>query len=92
MDQPSTLLVFPQVPEDRLRLALRRLEAALAEQAEAVAEFRNNLGALKEATSGLAVQVHRYNDTLDRTASKVQYAQQAARRLERTADRMVAMG
>jgi ABC-type transporter Mla subunit MlaD len=91
MDQSSTLLAFPQQPEDRLRLALRRLEAALAEQAEAVAEFRSNLGALKEATSGLATQVNRYNDTLGQAAVQANHAHQAALRLERTADRMVAI-
>ena len=52
--EAAPLLTFPQTPQDRLRLALRRLETALATQAGAIAQFRENLAALKDATSGLA--------------------------------------
>ncbi|WBV41461.1 hypothetical protein [Pseudoroseomonas cervicalis] len=92
MDHTASILAFPGQPQDRLRLALRKLETALAEQAEAVALFRSNLQELKSATNGLAHQVHRYHDTLGETAVKVRHAHDAARALERTAEKMAALG
>lgn len=89
--EATPLLAFPQTPEDRLRLALRRLETALAAQASAVAEFRQNLATLRDATGGLATQVHNYQETLGRTAEQVQHAHAAARTLERTADKLASM-
>ncbi|MDJ0391568.1 hypothetical protein QMO56_26035 [Roseomonas sp. E05] len=91
MDQAAALLAFPQNPEDRLRLALRRLDAALSEQAAAVAQFRANLSDLRTAVGGLAGQVQNYRAALDDTASKVQHTHQAALELERTADRMATL-
>ena len=54
-DQPSSaiLLAFPARPDDRLRHALRNLEAALAEQSAAVAGLRTELAGLSGAVSGL---------------------------------------
>ncbi|MCQ4160253.1 hypothetical protein NON00_09970 [Roseomonas sp. GC11] len=92
MDQPAPVLHFPQLPEDRLRLALRKLETALAQQAAAVAEFRSNLQTLRDATSSLSVQVNRYHDTLGQTAQKAREAHDKARELERTAEKMAALG
>ncbi|PWC30787.1 hypothetical protein [Teichococcus aestuarii] len=89
--EPAPLLAFPQTPEDRLRLALRKLETALSAQAHAVAEFRQNLAALRDATGGLATQVHSYQETLGRTAEKVQHAHAAARTLEKTAGKLASM-
>lgn len=91
MQQATELLAFPQSPEDRLRLALRRLDAALSNQAAAVADFRANLSDLREAVCGLGGQVHRYRSTLDETAAKVGRTHQAALELERTADKMAAL-
>ena len=92
MDSSPSLLVFPQNPEDRLRLALRRLDSALAEQSQAVAEFRANLAALKSATASLSDQLHGYHRALGDTAQKVRQAHAAARQLEQTADKMAALG
>ncbi|WP_149536499.1 hypothetical protein [Siccirubricoccus phaeus] len=90
-DQPiaATVLAFPERPEDRLRRALRGLEVALAEQAAAVAGLRAELGALSGAMAGLEGSMTGYVAELDRTASAVAGANQAARVLEATADRML---
>lgn len=88
--EAATPLPFPQSPEDRLRLALRRLEAALAEQAAAVAGFRAGLASLREATGGLSIQVSRYHEALGETAEKLRHAHGAARALERTAEALAA--
>lgn len=89
--EATALLTFPQTPEDRLRLALRRLEAALADQASAVAEFRANLSTLREAAGGLALQVNRYQETLGHTAEKVRHANATARKLEKTAGKLASL-
>jgi len=91
MQQAAELLAFPQSPEDRLRLALRRLDTALAQQATAVAGFRANLSDLRQAVGGLAGQVQRYRTALDDTAAKVERTREAALELERTADKMAAL-
>ncbi|MXP63378.1 hypothetical protein E0493_08435 [Roseomonas sp. M0104] len=91
MDQAAALFAFPQNPEDRLRLALRRLDAALSEQADAVARFRGSLSDLRTAVGGLAGQVQNYRATLDETAAKVRHTHEAALELGRTADRMATL-
>lgn len=82
----AQIVQFPARSEDRLRAALRSLEAALDEQQAALAEFRGNLSLLDGAVSGLDASVRDYRATLARTADDVAGAQAAARRLERTAD------
>ena len=47
------ILPFPVRSEDRLRHALRKLEQALAQQGNAVAGFRAEIGALSSAMAGL---------------------------------------
>jgi ABC-type transporter Mla subunit MlaD len=84
-------LVFPQTPEDRLRLALRRLQTALSQQSDAVATFRESLVALRQATGNLSDQVHSYQDTLGQTADKVRDAHDVARRLERSAETLASV-
>jgi len=88
MEPSAALLQFPQQPEDRLRLALRRLEEALTEQARTVKQFRGTLGQLRQTTDGLAAQLHGYQAALDGTAGKLQQANETARELERKADHM----
>lgn len=82
----AQIVPFPARSEDRLRAALRSLEAALDEQHSALAEFRGNLALLDRAVGGLDASVRDYRATLARTADDVAGAQAAARRLERTAD------
>ncbi|HWL81500.1 MAG TPA: hypothetical protein VNR89_11135 [Roseomonas sp.] len=91
MDQAAALLAFPQNPEDRLRLALRRLDTALAEQAAAVAQFRTSLSDLRTAVGGLAGQVQNYRGALNDTAAKLRHTHETALELERTADRMATL-
>jgi chromosome segregation ATPase len=91
MDHSAEVLPFPQPPQDRLRLALRRLDEALAEQAAAIAGFRSGLTDLRQATQGLAGQLRHYQHQLAETGDQVQHAHQQARALERTAERMAGL-
>ncbi|MFC3127720.1 hypothetical protein ACFOD4_21865 [Pseudoroseomonas globiformis] len=89
MSSTAELLDFPRSDKDRLRLALRRLEAALAEQKAAVAAFRGNLVEMRQATHGLASQLQDYQSRLSDTAGKVSAARDAAKQLEHQADSML---
>jgi hypothetical protein len=82
----AVVLAFPARPDDRLRHALRSLEAALAEQSAAVAGLRAELGALSGVLSGLETSMTFYAGALDHAAAAVAGAGQAARALETTAD------
>ncbi|KAA2212532.1 hypothetical protein [Teichococcus oryzae] len=88
MTLPANLVEFPQSEGDRLRLALRRLEAALQEQKQAVAAFRNSLSEMREATASLSGGMQHYNAVLGETAGKVAAAGDAARALQGRADTM----
>ncbi|WP_431284293.1 hypothetical protein ACQW02_05635 [Humitalea sp. 24SJ18S-53] len=80
----ATILSFPKIPQDRLRIALRKLEAALAEQAEAVAALRGEIGALKEATQGLQKGFAEYQESLADCAVAVHGAREAQEKIVRT--------
>ncbi|WP_421994204.1 hypothetical protein [Roseococcus sp.] len=82
----AQILAFPQKPQDRLRAALRSLEAALTEQKEAVGALRGSLAALGGAVSGLETRVQDYRGALAGTARELDGARASARRLEATAD------
>jgi ABC-type transporter Mla subunit MlaD len=82
----AQILAFPQKPEDRLRAALRSLEAALAEQKDAFGALRTNLAALGGAVSGLEASVHGYRGTLAGTVRELDRTRTSVRRLETTAD------
>ena len=84
----ATIAAFPRRPEDRLRLALRRLDEALGEQAAATAGLREAIGDLSRTMSRLGESVAGYRGALDTTAAEIERALTAARRLEATADRM----
>ncbi|GGG29327.1 hypothetical protein GCM10010964_16470 [Caldovatus sediminis] len=85
------LLAFPSRPEDRLRLALRRLEAALAAQGDAFAEWRAALAALDGAVTGLHEGALRYQASLAATAADLDRARAAAQALDATAEAMRAL-
>jgi uncharacterized protein YukE len=85
----AVVLAFPARPDDRLRHALRSLEAALAEQSAAVAGLRAELGGLSGAVSALESSMTGYAGVLDQTAAAVAGAGQAARALDATADGML---
>ncbi|MBK1658188.1 hypothetical protein [Paracraurococcus ruber] len=87
MTEPTaTLLAFPARDEDRLRLALRGLLAALDAQAAAVAELRGELGNLSGAMGGLKESLVAYQGELGSTQAALRQAGDEARALERTAD------
>jgi chromosome segregation ATPase len=85
-------LPFPQRPEDRLRLALRDLEAALDDQARAVAEFRADLGVLGQALGALQDGLHTYRGRLAECQLDLAELRDEALKLERTAGGWAAPG
>ena len=86
----ATLIAFPRRPEDRLRLALHRLDEALAAQREAVAGWRAEIGALAGATAGLGANLGGFRGDLSRVAETVGAARAQALRLNRRAEAMLA--
>jgi hypothetical protein len=90
MSASATLLAFPRQPEDRLRLATRRLEQALAEQAVALASFREAMGELKGSVSGLAGSLEDYRSKLDGVQAACATAHATAREAESNAALLVA--
>jgi hypothetical protein len=85
----GTVAAFPQRPEDRLRLALRRLDEAIGEQSVATAGLREAIGDLSRTMSRLGESVNGFRGALDSTAGEIDRAMAASRRLEATAARMV---
>ncbi|WP_043364468.1 hypothetical protein [Belnapia sp. F-4-1] len=90
MTPTADILPFPEKPEDRLRRALRTLDAALDEQRAAVAGLRRELGALSGAVAGLGTSLQAYSRGLADTQEAVLGAHAEARRLDATADAMLA--
>jgi len=84
----AVLAHFPQRPEDRLRLALRRLDDAIAEQSDATAGLRAAIGDLSRTMTRLGQSVTGYRSALDSTASEIERALTSARTLHATAERM----
>ena len=85
---PAIVTAFPTRPEDRLRLALRRLDEALGEQSQAVAGLKAAIGDLSGTMAKLGDSVAGYRGALDSTATEIERALAAARTLQATADRM----
>lgn len=81
----AQILAFPQKPEDRLRAALRSLEAALAEQKDAFGALRTNLTALGGAVSGLETSLHGYRGALAGTVCELARTRASVRQLETNA-------
>lgn len=81
----ATILPFPARAEDRLRVALRRLDEALNAQRAAVGAWRGELAELAVATGDLGQSLESFRDGLDDLALAVRDADAEARRLERTA-------
>jgi chromosome segregation ATPase len=90
--QDSTVFAFPRNDQDRLRLALRRLEEAVTEQQAAIRDFRASLGELRQAATGLEDSLGTYRHRLDDTATSLRQAQAATLQLGETATKMEAMG
>jgi len=85
----AELLAFPQRPEDRLRIALHKLDEALRAQARATSDFRTAMGELKSKVGGMQTGMMAYRDALDRTATEIDRAVNKAKELQETARRMV---
>ncbi|NKE47610.1 hypothetical protein HB662_22720 [Roseomonas frigidaquae] len=86
------VLAFPNSNERRLRMALRNLDAALAEQREAIALFRSELAALGSAVNGLGDSAQALKDRLHDAAEDTALARDAALRLQQTAEAMTRAG
>jgi ABC-type transporter Mla subunit MlaD len=82
------VITFPQTPGSRLRVALRQLDAALAEQRDAMAAFRREIAALGTAVGELGDSASILNRNLAAAATDTQRAQDAAARLLATAAAM----
>ena len=82
----ADILAFPARPEDRLRLALRRLDDALTEQREAVSAWRQELGGLAEATARLDGSMRHFRGNLASLATVAQEVDTEVKRLGETAD------
>lgn len=85
--QPN-ITAFPLRAEDRLRLALRRLEEAIGAQSQATAGLRSAIGDLSETMARLGENVAGYRGALDGAAAEIERALAATRALQATACRM----
>jgi chromosome segregation ATPase len=88
----AEVFAFPQRPQDRLRIALHKLDEALRAQARAASDFRSTMGELKSKVGGMQDGMVAYRDALDRTATEIDRAVKKAKELQETAQRMVPQG
>jgi hypothetical protein len=72
--------------QDRLARALASLDAALAEQRQAMSGWRESLDHLRKATTGLGLSMQRYDRTLGKLGLDVSALHTQSVRLERWAD------
>lgn len=90
---PSTdataVAAFPQRAEDRLRLAMRRLDEALKDQSDAARSLREAVGDLSATMARLGTSTAGYSVALDTTAAEVERTLESTRKLEATAARML---
>ncbi|MCA3275856.1 MAG: hypothetical protein ING09_04820 [Roseomonas sp.] len=84
----AEIVAFPQRPQDRLRIALHKLDEALRAQARATSDFRSAMGELKTKVGGMQDGMVAYRDALDRTATQIDRAVKKAKELQDTARRM----
>ena len=73
-------------PQERLARALASLDRALSEQRAAMSGWRESLGELRKATTGLGLSMQRYHRTLGKLGTDVSELHAEALRLERWAD------
>lgn len=80
----------PSPEQDRLRIALASLNAALADQREAMKAWRGAMGDLKASTAALEESLQRYRGNLRTLGNRVNALGDQARALEAWADQAVA--
>lgn len=88
----AEVLGFPRKPEDRLRLALRRLDEALEQQRQVLAEWRASMKDLAGSVDGLKSSLETYQGSLADLAVDVNRLGDEARALEETAGRAAPQG
>jgi outer membrane murein-binding lipoprotein Lpp len=91
--QSAEIIAFPLPvisPQERLARALTKLDAALAEQREAVGAWRERMGDLQSTMSQLGQSVQALNGSLNGLAERNQAARDEALRLEAWADNVLA--
>jgi len=86
------IVAFPQRPQDRLRIALPKLDEALCAQARATSDFRSAMGELKSKVGGMQDGMMAYRDALDRTATEIDRAVKKAKELRETERRTAPHG
>lgn len=67
----ATIIDFPSSPQVDLRIALRKLERALAEQKASVLTWREDLAKLTETIRSLRGSVEDYRIAIDRVSAGV---------------------
>lgn len=82
------LVPFPNTSVAQVRVALRHLEAALAEQSAAARRLREENGRLGDAVAGLGGSIGALQHALRSAAAETVRAEKAARELRSTADAM----
>lgn len=79
----GAIIAFPCQGEARLRVALRKLELALDDQALAFQEFRLNMALQGVSIGGLQHSLEAYGGTLDNLAGGLAAAHQLAAEAQR---------
>ena len=94
----AQIIPFPRRPaappdpgQERLRRALAGLDAALANQREAVAAWRGALAELGTVVSGLGTSLRVYQGSLETLGTRVDTLHTQAVQLEQTADLVLAL-
>jgi septal ring factor EnvC (AmiA/AmiB activator) len=77
-------------PQQRLARALDSLNAAMAAQRDAMAQWRASLAELKTTTSGLGQSLERYRSNLDALGKDVASLHRQAKRLQAWAEKPIA--
>ena len=84
----AQVLAFPSPEQLRLQRALAQLRSAQALQADALAQFRHNIAALRNETARLNGSIHRWRDEVQTAHALTEKARTAVGDLQRTAARM----
>lgn len=82
---PSEVIALPVSNASRLRLAVRRLDVALTDQAASLADLRANLLSLSGAARGVMGDLEAVRETLRLSAIDITRAREQAARLAATA-------